>query len=173
MKKRLLLLFLCALLSFSLIACEKEEISVIGEFYTEDGLVKNLSFQIALTEDNLTAPVSSISYQLYNTSNCYFYKMRDVISKYEDGGWIEVMYKDYQGSTGSTTLDKAERELIAPKSVYDMQIIVDGENGHSNPLEQGVYRLVSSVQLKLWDGETIDHIQIYPTTHFTVTAPAE
>ena len=41
MKKRLLLLFLCALLSFSLIACEKEEISVIGEFYTEDGLVKN------------------------------------------------------------------------------------------------------------------------------------
>ena len=173
MKKRLLLLFLCALLSFSLIACEKEEISVIGEFYTEDGLVKNSSFQIALTEDDLTAPVSSVSYQIYNTSNCYFYKMRDVLYQYQDGVWVEVMYKEYQGITEPTTLDKAERELIAPKSVYDMQIIMDGENGHSNPLEQGVYRLVSSVQLKLWDGETIDHIQIYPTTYFTVTAPAE
>jgi len=118
MKKRLLAIYFCFLLLLSFVACEEErtpsadplensppaaspqsvgktEPSIIGEFYTEDGFLKNSSFRIEITEENLTAPVSSIAYNLYNTSTCGFYEMGYNLWKWEDGAWSLIPVKPY------------------------------------------------------------------------------
>ena len=197
MKKRLFTLCLCLLLLLSFVACEEErapsanplensppapspqspvksEPAIIGEFYTEDGFLKNSSFRIEITEENLTAPVSSIAYNLYNTSTCGFYEMGYNFSKWEDGEWVLIPVKPYSPpeEDGPIYVDRGPREKIPPTPVLPLTAMCDGTK--YDPLEAGQYRLNVKIQVgyDVQDANT-EFAEIYMTASFTVTAPAE
>ena len=178
MKKRIFALLLTALLLLSFASCENEafEPSVIGEFYEEEGLKKNSSFQIAITEENLTAPVTSVSYNLYNTSNCGFFDMGFNILKYQEGEWVLAPRKAYTEQElpgGSIHIDwKDHREFIEPSAVLSEKVTCDGTRFY--PLEPGFYCLRVKKQIRIEkQAFGYEYVEIYINAYFTVVAPTE
>ena len=177
MKKRIFTLLLTALLLLSFASCKNEafEPSVIGEFYEENGMQMNSSFQIAITEENLTAPVTSVSYNLYNTSNCGFFDMGFNILKYQEGEWVLAPHKtDTMPEPGDEIHVDWEdrREFIKPTAVFSAEALCNGTWLY--PLEPGFYCLRVKKQIRIEkQAFGYEYVEIYMNAYFTVVAPTE
>ena len=160
--KKLLCLFLCLLLLFCL-ACQKEGppaktsddvppthteefVPEIGadSFYTYDGDLHNTYVSLTLAEGDLTAPVTTLYFEIKNNSD-YYLDFTDSITqdhtweRWENGNWVS--FNKYTGS-GKTEWEEVSKKIVlAPHKTYSCteEFVI--------PLEAGVYRLRKQYRL--------------------------
>ncbi len=160
--KRFLCLLLCCLLLFCS-ACQKEDlpekpnadvpptppeefVPEIGAdtFYTYDGDIHNIYVSVSLITKELTAPVTTLSFELKNDSD-YFVDFTDEIAhghtwkKWENGKWMT--FTKYTGSEKSNWTEISKKIVLAPHETYtcteDFAVV----------LEAGVYRIRKEYRL--------------------------
>ncbi len=177
MKRRLLAVLLLLLLLCALVACDKEvpnnehkegDIQPqknYGTFYTdESGRRQNDLITVEITNEGLVAPVTQLSYNLYNESECrpHRYNVFEYLEIKKDGEWVKAPCTE-----GFYYLTIDQDAYDPPETFIAGQMELGGERGYL-ALEAGEYRLIVRMEISA-DGEKI----VSPTVEFTVTAPVE
>ena len=185
MKKVFSLLLVLLLLLAT--GCKKEpEAPELGEFYTEDGVLQNTMVCAVLKTTDLTAPVTKLSYTLYD--NCDLLvthsswsrgndKRNDLLEILCDGEWQEAPIEgEKEGAVlynTSNTTDPSEH--VAED--LEMELSHYTETGSKlkryAPLTEGFYRLRIAYGVKAAEGVTLPHEKAEAVIYFTVTAPAQ
>ena len=159
--KRIVPLLLCLVMLFC-IGCHKEEVPQWGEFTTEDGYVQNSLITAVLNTEELVAPVTELSYTLYDKTdfgiahNTYTNgndRRTHRLEIYEDGEWQEAP------TGGNYMTDMGHRYVPDDNPAahrqfdYKMQlelVVVDSAIQYK-PLQPGSYRLIVSYILNTDD----------------------
>ena len=196
--KRILCLLLCLLLLFS-IGCKEEEpaktppnapdddtsddsapveefvpeISA-DSFYTYDGDLHNVYVSLTLTTTELTAPVTTLSFEIKNdTDYIILFKPTQgayVWERWENGGWTS--FTKYTG-TGTVNRDEtSDMDILSPR------MTVTRTENFPIPLEAGIYRLRRQYRLtneKEWISFIIGApgIECVVETYFTILPAPE
>ena len=192
MKKRLLSLLLALLMLCTLISCDEapkgEDEKQYGEFYTEDGVLQNTKVTLAIENETLVAPVSELSYAVYD--QCDFFV--DIVS-YQDGtmcskGMVEI-FQD------GTWREVPKRGVEDGREIYRGPLVTNHEAHHTwrrslsfvpaddedysgflsyCTLNPGKYRLrVKYNAIAADENVEIPEGQLEAVAYFTVSAPAE
>ncbi len=197
--KRVACLFLCFLVMFC-VACKEEEIPKTpakapddtsedstpteefvpeisaDSFYTYDGDLHNVYVSLTLTTTELTAPVTTLSFEIKNDTNyiIIFTKPTQggyVWERWENGGWTS--FTKYTG-TGTVNRDEtSDMDILSPR------MTVTRTENFPIPLEAGIYRLRRQYRLtneKEWISFIIGApgIECITETYFTILpAPVE
>ena len=177
MKKRLLSLLLALLTLCTFAACDKEDPNNdlpgsgtkspknYGTFYMdESGRRQNDLIKIEITNESLVAPVTQLSYNLYNESECWQSHVNifaDIEIKRE-GEWVKAPIKEEIFRVHRDVWGYGEAQRIVENEVKL------GDEEEYLALEAGEYRLIITLDLLV---EEV--ITIHPTVQFTVIAPVE
>ena len=177
--KRVLCLFLCLLILFC-IGCKKEETptppnSFLEEFvpeisadsfYTYDGDLHNIYVNLTLTTTELTAPVTTLSFELRNDSDYTFFLLEQlhpvIWEKWENGRW-RSFYAPYDTRS---ELDASFQQVLPHK------VRARTDDFTPSSLDVGVYRLRIEYTLTNEKGKV--HNQFVPgvecvvETYFTI-----
>ena len=182
--KRVFSLFLCILLLFC-VGCQKEEAPEWGEFIIKDGYVQNSLITAVLNAEELVAPVTELSYTLYDNTDFgivsdYYTNTNDErthrLEIYENGEWKEAPY----GGSCMTDMghhyvpdaDPAARRQFDYK-IKLKQVFEDSEIQYK-PLQPGSYRLIVAYILNTEDpNATIPDGSHAALLYFTVTGEAD
>ncbi|MBE6630441.1 MAG: hypothetical protein E7624_06295 [Ruminococcaceae bacterium] len=184
MKKRIFTLLLAVLLLTSLASCSKEA-PEYGTFYTNDGIFQNSRILLTITSDNLTYPVTEISYVLHDLCDygvvrrIYFANSMccDQLEKYTNGKWVEApIQPDWSHNRDPLFHNPAkEQEMPAPFEhvSYEITMKFSGENqAYYRPLEPGIYRLRVAYTLYAEDeNASIPEEVKEAVAYFTVKGP--
>ena len=197
MKKIILLSILLLAVLLNLFSCSKEAeyVPEYGTFYVSDGILQNTHVTLVIENETLTAPVTELSYALYdkcdflvtytredmNRHNHYCLNLLEV---YKDGAWQTAPIcgaSSLLANFGTTNMaDPAEHQVQRQRMEFSH---VDGEPGSFEwedqlmrycPLEPGVYRV--RVQYDVYtDDENVKKPEGVPeaVAYFTVVAPTE
>lgn len=182
--KRVFSLFLCILLLFC-VGCQKEEAPEWGEFIIKDGYVQNSLITAVMNTEDLTAPVTELSYSLYDNTDFgivsdYYTNTNDKrthrLEIYENGEWKEAP----RGGSFMTDLGYLYRPDDDPAAhrQFDYGITlkrvgVDSEIQYK-PLQPGSYRLIVSYILNTDDPNAeIPEGEHAALLYFTVTGEAD
>ena len=193
--KRVLSLLVCFLLLFSC-ACKKEEAPAPSEpdaspnptenekeflpeisadsFYTYDGDLHNIYVNIALTTKELTAPVTTLSFELKNETDYYLDFPAELVhghtwEKWENGKWSA--FTKYNGAEKGTS-EVSMKIIPKPHSTYTRT------EEFAVPLNAGVYRLRMEYRLtnekeEPFIIEGVPGIQCVAETYFTILPAPE
>ena len=181
--KRLLLLLLCLSMLFCL-GCktptQDDKVGEWGEFYSKDGYVQSSLISVMMDTTELTAPVTELSYSLYDNSDfgivvTYYTDTNDHrlhrLEIYENGEWKEA---PYSGSTMANrafvyepdTDPTAHRKLDFTMDLHQRE---DPAIIRYDPLQPGAYRLIVTYTLSTDDPNiTIPKKQHACVLYFTV-----
>ena len=178
--KRILLLLLC-LATLPCFACHKEEPPEWGEFITEDGYVQNSLITAVLNTEELIAPVTELSYTLYDNTdfgiahNTYTNgndKRTHRLEVYEDGEWKEAPI----GGSLNTDMGRLyvpDADPAAHRQFdYTLRLKTVGVDDMIQylPLQPGSYRLIVRYILNTDDSNvTIPEGAHAALLYFTVT----
>ncbi len=160
--KKIFCLLLCLLFLFCS-ACQKEDLPEkpnadvppsppeefvpeidADSFYSYDGDLHNTYVTLTLTEGDLTAPVTTLSFEIKNNSD-YYLNFTDSITqghtweRWENGNWVS--FTVYTGS------GKTEWEELSKKIVLEPHKTYSCTEKFAVPLEAGVYRLRKEYKL--------------------------
>ena len=161
--KRILALLLVLLLLFCTFGC-KEDLPPAqkerewGEFYRKDGYVHNTMISAVLNTNELTAPVTELSYSLYDNTDFgivsdYYTNTNDKrthrLEIYENGEWKEAPYG------GSCMTDMGHHYVPdadpAAHRKFDLTMDLHQHPDYAviryAPLERGAYRLIVTYSL--------------------------
>ncbi|MBE6630347.1 MAG: hypothetical protein E7624_05800 [Ruminococcaceae bacterium] len=181
MKKRIftLLLAVILLIPCAFLSCHEEVPNVepsdnetppepknYGTLYTdENGRLQNDLITVEITNESLVAPVTKLSYNIYNESACY-QSMENVYEDLEmkiNGEWVQAP---------AGVIQRVHRDtwsFFRPQKVRKGDVFFElGTDAEYFPLEPGEYRLIVTYPILM-----PTEIQIYPTVEFTVVAPTE
>lgn len=177
MKKRVISLLLAGLILCAFFSCRQETLGVespdneapvesknYGTLYTdESGRLQNDLITVEITSENLVAPVTRLSYNIYNESACS-QSRRNVFADVEmkvDGEWVQAP---------AGVIQRVHHDIWSfhgPIKVYEKVVTFEsGPDAEYYPLEPGEYRLVVTCPILM-----PTEIQVFPTVEFTVTAP--
>ena len=195
MKKRVLSLFLCVLLLFSLASCTEEEVASVppeyGTFYTADGILQNSHITLVIENESLVAPVTELSYALYDNSDFRVifddmqrnnHKCINILEIYRDGEWQLAP----MGGTGENLGNFADGNKADPKEhqvrkqemefsyiptkTDNPELLDGGALKRYYPLEAGVYRVRVWYSVYTTDESVqIPEGQLEAVAYFTVT----
>ena len=192
MKKRMLQLLSLLLLfcmAGSLFACQKEEEKPLeqGAFYTSCGKTYNTAVDMVITAQEFIAPLTSIEYQIYNSTDYELYlapyEMGNdcdlLVEKFEGGVWVKAPVNNGQ----SRLINEGGRKCAAGDHIYgsitfsESEIdpetsIATGDKAYL-PLTVGTYRMRQECVLMKGD-EAASNPRFEAVAYFTVTeAPAQ
>lgn len=177
MKKRLLAVLSLLSLLCVLVACEREvpndeqkegDIQPqknYGTFYTdESGRRQNDLITVEITNESLVAPVTQLTYNIYNDSECQTHSSNvfEYLEVKKDGEWVKAPCTE-----GFYYISVDSYFYVPPEKIKTGQMELGGESGYF-ALEAGQYRLIVVIEI-LANGEK----SVSPTVEFTVTAPAK
>ena len=142
-----------------------------GQFYADGGYLQNTLMYIAMDQQALQAPVTSLAYYIVNDTDYTAY-VRDVfIEVYRDGEWVEWEIDVYDHlESNRSWLFKAKTN-----SPWKVTLTDDGEGSgdekHYKPLQAGEYRITHTYGLNI-PQEQQPEGQPYLIAYFTVTERA-
>lgn len=183
--KRIACLFLCLLMLFSF-GCKKEETPAppnpfleefvpkisADSFYTYDGDLHNSYVSLTLATTELTAPVTTLSFELRNDSDYTFFlveQLHPVIwEKWENGRW-RSFYAPYDTRS---ELDASFQQVLPHK------VRARTDDFTPSSLDAGVYRLRIEYTLTNEKGKVhnqfVPGVECVAETYFTILpAPTE
>ena len=179
--KRILTLILC-LAMLLVIGCKQSDNKAAewGEFYSKDGYVQSSLIVAMMNTTELTAPVSELSYTLYDNTDfgivvTYYTDTNDHrlhrLEIYENGEWKEAPYSGdtmtnrafpYEEDTDPTARRKFDLTM-------DLHYREDPAIIRYDPLQPGAYRLIVTYTLSTDDPNvTIPKKQHASVLYFTV-----
>lgn len=139
--KRILCLLLCLLILFC-IGCQKEEVAYnSGAFYTSAGNIYNTHVRITLPEQNLTAPLTSLTVEIHNDTDFSIWLITDLDDepwrKWADGEWhVHPWY-------GGIDIDR----YMLPHEITPHSTYTHTEDFSDAPWEVGIYRLCAEFRV--------------------------
>ncbi len=191
--KRILALLLVLLLLFCTFGCKEEPPENTehppkrewGEFTAEDGYVQNSLITAVMNTEDLTAPVTELSYTLYDNTDFgivsdYYTNGNDRrthrLEIYENGEWKEAprggSYMTNMGHRYVPDDDPAAHRQFDYKMQLEL-VVVDSAIQYK-PLQPGAYRLIVSYILNTDDPDaTIPDGSHAALLYFTVTGEAD
>ena len=160
--KRISILILCLTMLFCLGCKQEKKVGEWGEFYSKDGYVQSSLIVAMMDTTELTAPVTELSYTLYDNSDfgivvTYYTDTNDHrlhrLEIYENGEWKEAPYSGdtmtnrafiYEPDTDPT----ARRKLDFTMDLHQRE---DPAIIRYDPLQPGAYRLIVTYTLSTDD----------------------
>lgn len=192
MRFRFFTVMLCVCVLGLFCGCKKEIAPPeYGAFYTTDGILQNSHVTLVIESENLVAPVTELSYALYD--NCDFrveywrdgnHYCHDLLEVYKDGKWQcapvcgEAEHLMAGGRTNSNA-DPREHEIkhFSMNFSHVPGFHESSEEGNDLkrycPLEPGAYRVRVQYFLETEDESVqLPQGKLEAVAYFTVTAPS-
>ena len=184
--KRLFTLLLCLAMLFALGCTQdpppEQDVREWGEFTTEDGYVQNSLITAVLNTEELVAPVTELSYTLYDNTDFgivskYYTRETDKrthrLEVYENGEWKEAPTGGSDMMDSGAEVYLADYDPAAHRQIdYTLRLNMVGVDSiiQYRPLQPGSYRLIVSYILDTYDPDVEipkgDHAALL---YFTVT----
>ena len=162
--KRILALLLVLLLLFCTFGCKEDpppaqKEGEWGEFYRKDGYVHNTMISAVLNTNELTAPVTELSYTLYDNTDfgvsvTYYTETNDHrahrLEIYLDGEWTEAPCTGDVTTNAGALAPTPDADPAAHRK-FDLTMDLHQHPDYAviryAPLERGAYRLIVTYSL--------------------------
>ncbi len=161
--KRICILLLCLAMLFCIGCQDGEPTGEWGEFYNKDGYVHNTLVTAVLNTTELTAPVTELSYTLYENTDFgitvnYYNEGNDHrahrLEVYQNNEWVEAPCTG-DVTTNAGALDPTPDTDPAAHRKFDLTMDLHQHQNYAvvryAPLQSGAYRLIVTYTLSTDD----------------------
>ena len=168
--RRIFAMLLCILL-LCCFGCKREEF-VTGEYYMSDGFLQNTEVNLIITSEDLTEPVTSLTYEIHNDTD--YETMRFApnyrLEIYRDGTWQAAPEAEHDLIGEVAMLYSSTENPVSKESlrIEDFQSVIRPGSVYA-PLTAGFYRFC--VWFDFPDDDRKE--KAYMITYFQVREAAE
>lgn len=170
-KKHFLLFCLIFSILCSLVSCEEtpSSNSVCGAFYVENGVSQNTLVQVIVNEEELTAPLKELSYEIHNRTDFdVWIKGGAILEIYREGTWENAPTSDGIIVDGAVL---GRRLAAHSQNAYTEYFNIDGAEGKARYacLSDGLYRLKFECQFCENDISALNGTAFWLLSYFEVS----